>query len=133
MQGRQEDGGRRSLEYEELTDKIISAAIEVHRRLGPGFIESIYENALVHELNKRRIKVSQQLEVDIEYDGVRVGTHRLDLFIESTIVIELKAIKNIEDIHFAIVKSYLRALGKEHGLILNFAKPTLEIKRVICK
>lgn len=121
------------MEYEELTDKIISAAIEVHRRLGPGFIESIYENALVHELNKRRIKVSRQLEVDIEYDGVRVGSHRLDLFIEGTIVTELKAIKNIEDIHFAIVKSYLRALGKEHGLILNFAKPTLGIKRVICK
>lgn len=133
MQGRQEDGWRMSLEYEELTDKIISAAIEVHRRLGPGFIESIYENALVHELNKRRIKVSQQLDVDIKYDGVRVGTHRLDLFIEDTIVTELKAIKSIEDIHFAIVKSYLRALGKEHGLILNFAKTTLEIKRVICK
>lgn len=121
------------LEHEALTDKIIAAAIEVHRKLGPGFIESIYENALIHELNKRYLKTEQQLEVDVRYDGVAVGKHRLDLFVEGTIVVELKAIKNIDDIHFAVAKSYLRAMGKEHGLILNFAKPTLEIKRVICK
>lgn len=121
------------LQYEELTSRVIAAAIEVHRRLGPGFIESIYEHALIVELHKRGLKVEEQVEVPIEYEGVEVGRHRLDLLVEGTIVVELKAIKNLDNIHFAIVKSYLRAVGKEHGLLLNFAKPTLEVKRVICQ
>ena len=121
------------LKYEELTSRVIAAAIEVHRRLGPGFIESIYEHALVVELHKRGLKVEEQVEVPIEYEGVEVGRHRLDLLVEGTIVGELKAIKNLDNVHFAIVKSYLRAVGKEHGLLLNFAKPTLEVKRVICQ
>lgn len=121
------------LQYEELTSRVIAAAIEVHRRLGPGFIESIYEHALVVELHKRGLKVEEQVEVPIEYEGVEVGRHRLDLLVEGTIVVELKAIKNLDNIHFAIVKSYLRAVGKKHGLLLNFAKPTLEVKRVICQ
>ena len=120
------------LEYERLTEKIIGAAIEVHRRLGPGFIESIYEKALVMELRRAGLQVQQQLELVISYDGVEIGRHRLDLFVEQTIVVEIKAIKNLEDIHFAIVKSYLKASGKRHGLLLNFAKTTLEAKRVLC-
>lgn len=74
-----------------------------------------------------------QIDLPIYYDGVEVGKHRLDLFVEGTIVVELKAVKDLEDVHFAVVRSYLRAVGKEHGLILNFAKATLEAKRVICK
>ncbi|MDD5542511.1 MAG: GxxExxY protein [Acidobacteriia bacterium] len=120
-----------TLEFEELTDKIIAGAIEVHRELGPGFIESIYENALVLELRKRGLRVGRQIEVAIQYSMVEVGVHRIDLLVDDTIVVELKAIKGIEDIHFAIVRSYLKALGKKHGLILNFAKKTLEVKRVI--
>jgi GxxExxY protein len=69
----------------------------------------------------------------MKYDGVEVGRHRLDLIVADTIVVELKAVKNIEDIHFAIVKSYLKALGKEHGLIINFSKKVVEVKRVIHK
>ncbi len=122
-----------TLEHEELTSTIIAAAIEVHRRLGPRFIESIYENALLVELRRQRLKAEQRVEVTVEYDGVEVGRHRLDLLVERTIVVELKAIKNLEDVHFAIVKAYLRAVGQEHGLLLNFAKPTLEVKRVICQ
>lgn len=121
------------LEYESLTEQIIGAAIKVHRRLGPGFIESIYENALVIELRKRNLKIEQQKEVKVEYEGIEVGRHRLDIFVESTIIVELKAIKNLEDIHFAIVRSYIKAFRKEHGLLLNFARVTLEIKRVIGK
>jgi len=120
-----------ALEHEELTGKIIAAAIEVHRRLGPGFIESIYENALVIELRKRGLKVEQQIEIVVEYENVEVGRHRLDLFVEDTIVVELKAIKELDDIHFAIVRSYLKAMNREHGLLLNFAKTKLEVKRVI--
>lgn len=121
-----------ALELEELTGKIIGAAIEVHRQLGPGFLESIYENALVYELRKRGLHVEQQIEVPIIYAGeIEVGKHRLDLFVEGEVVVELKAIANLEDIHFAITRSYLRAVGKKHGLLLNFAKVTLEARRAI--
>jgi len=122
-----------SLAYEELTKKIIGAAIEVHRQLGPGFLESIYENALVIALHQMGLKVEQQVEIIVEYIGTEVGRHRLDLMVEDTIIVELKAIKNLEDVHFAIVKSYLIAAGKQHGLLLNFAKTTLEVRRVICR
>ena len=123
----------KGLEHEDLTDKIIGGAIEVHKKLGPGFLESIYENAFVVELQKQSLQVERQREIVVKYDGVEVGRHRLDLIVDDTIVVELKAVKNIEDVHFAIVKSYLKALGKEHGLIINFSKPVLEVKRVIHK
>lgn len=122
-----------ALEHEKLTEIIIGAAIKVHKILGPGFIESIYENALVIELRKIGLMVDQQMEVSVEYDAIEVGKHRLDLLVEKTIVVELKAIKNIEDIHYAIVRSYLKALKLEHGLLLNFGKLTLDVKRVISK
>ena len=120
-----------ALEYEALTEKIIGAAIEVHRRLGPGFLESVYEKALIIEFRKRGLAVQDQMEILIRYDGEEVGRHRLDFFVEETIVVELKAIKNLEDIHFAVVRSYLRAVNRKHGLLLNFAKVTLEVKQVI--
>jgi len=123
----------KGLEHEKLTEQIIWCAIEVHKRLGPGFLESIYENALIIELQRQKLHIEQQREVIIKYDSVEVGRHRLDLIVDNTIVVELKAVKNIEDIHFAIVKSYLKALGKEHGLLINFPKPVLEVKRVIHK
>jgi GxxExxY protein len=123
-----------ALEHEELTGKIIGAAIEVHRQLGPGFIESIYEQALVYGLRKRGLKVEQQLETPILYDGsVEIGKHRLDLLVEGEIVIDLKAISELLDIHFAIVKSQLRAAKRKHGLLLNFAKVKLDVKRVIAE
>jgi len=84
-------------------------------------------------LHKQNLKVQRQREVVIKYDEIEVGRHRLDLIVDDTIVVELKAVKNVEDFHFAIVKSYLKALGKEHGLIINFSKPVLEVKRVIRK
>jgi GxxExxY protein len=121
------------LEHEELTDKIIGCAIEVHKKLGPGFIESIYENAFIIELQRRGLPFERQKEVAIRYDGDEVGKHRLDLIVADTIVVELKAIRNIEDIHFVIVRSYLKALSKEHGLLINFSRKVLEVKRVIFK
>ena len=116
----------KGLEYEDLTEKIIGCAIEVHKKLGPGFLESIYENAFIIELQKQHLQVERQREAIIKYDGIQVGRHRLDLIIDDTIVVELKAVKNVEDIHFAIVKSYLKALGKEHGLIINFSSNLAE-------
>jgi len=123
----------KGLEHEALTEKIIGCSIEVHKKLGPGFLESIYENAIIIELQKQNLQVERQREVVIKYDDFEVGRHRLDLIVNYTIVVELKAVKNIEDIHFAIVKSYLKALGKEHGLLINFSKPILQVKRVIHK
>ena len=119
------------LEFEELTERIIAAAIEVHKALGPGFLESVYENALSLELESRNIPYKRQLEISIFYNGKEVGKHRLDLFVYNKFVVELKAIKEVTMEHFAIVRSYLKAVGRRHGLILNFSKPTLEIKRVI--
>jgi GxxExxY protein len=120
-----------ALAHEALTERIIGAAIEVHRRLGPGFLESVYEKALIIELQKRGLALVNQMEVIVIYDDKEVGRHRLDLLVEDTIVVDLKAIKNLEDIHFAMVRSQLRAAGRQHGLLLNFAKTTLECKRVI--
>jgi GxxExxY protein len=123
----------KGLEHERLTEQIIGCAIEVHMRLGPGFLESIYENAFVIELEKWKLQVEQQREAIVKYDAVEVGKHRVVLIVGDTIVVELKDAKNIQDIHFAIVKSYLETLAKEHGLLINFSRPVLEVKRVICK
>ncbi len=119
------------LAHEELTGRIIACAIEVHKALGPGFLESIYEAALVVELKRAGLRVEQQKPLPIFYREVMVGEHRLDLLVEDKIVVELKAISELEDLHFAIVRSYLKAAGLEHGLLLNFAAMPLTVKRVI--
>ena len=118
------------LKHEDLTGRIIGAAIEVHRTLGPGFLEAIYENALAIELRQRDIPFSRQLSVPVLYRGAEVGLHRLDMFVAELIVVELKTSKSLADIDFIVVRSYLRAVNREHGLLLNFATPTLEVKRV---
>jgi GxxExxY protein len=117
--------------FEELSKKIIGAALEVHRALGPGFLESIYEQALKVELVEHDIHYDSQKDIKIKYLGVEVGLHRLDLLIENQIIIELKAVKELTDIHFAQLRSYLKATGLKVGLLFNFAKPTLDIKRVV--
>lgn len=120
-----------ALEREDLTGRIIGAAIAVHRELGPGFLETIYDAALAVELDARGIPFQRQLAIPLLYRGVEIGRHRLDLLVGSEIVVELKAVKDIADAHFAVVRSYLRAVGCKHGLILNFARPTLDVKRVL--
>lgn len=119
------------LEHEELTGQIIGAAIAVHEALGPGFLEAIYEEALVVELRLRGIAFTRQHSVPVIYREVEVGVHRLDLFVANLIVVELKAIQAIDRVHFAVVRSYLRAVGRKHGLILNFALAKLQPERVI--
>ncbi|MCU0772862.1 MAG: GxxExxY protein [Verrucomicrobia bacterium] len=121
-----------ALELAGVTGRIIGAAIEVHRQLGPGFVESVYERALRYELDERGLGYEQQVEVPIVYRGrVEVGKHRLDLLVEKMIVVDLKAISELMDIHFAVVRSQLRAVGLKHGLLLNFAQVTLQAKRVM--
>jgi GxxExxY protein len=118
-------------QFEVLSRRIIGAAIEVHRELGPGFLEHIYEEALKIEFSEHDLNFESQKEIKIKYLGTEVGSHRLDLLVENKIIIELKAVKEFNDIHFAQLISYLKATGLKVGLLLNFAKPTLEIKRVV--
>lgn len=119
------------MELEELTEKVIGCAITVHKALGPGFLESIYENALVVELKRAGMQVDSQLSHPVVYRGVEVGLHRIDLLVEQKLIVELKATRGLEDIHFAQVRSYLKALNLKHGLLFNFASMPLTIKRVI--
>lgn len=118
------------MQQEELTGKIIGAAIRVHRELGPGFLESIYEEALCIELEELGLKFKRQVPVEISYRGKRAGEHRLDLLVEDQVVVELKAVLELQDIFYVILRSYLRAAGKGVGLLLNFASVTLQAKRV---
>jgi GxxExxY protein len=118
-------------DFEALSGRIIEAAIAVHRELGPGFLESIYENAMKTALRHRGIVHESQKEVVVIFEGEEAGVHRLDLLVENEIVVELKAVKSLEDIHFAQVKSYLKATGMCVGLLLNFNAPTLIVKRVV--
>ena len=117
--------------FEVLSRKIIGVAIKVHRELGPGFLEHIYEEALKLELSNNKLKFECQKEIKIKYFGKEIGSHRLDLIIESKIILELKAVKEFNDIHFAQLRSYLKATQLKVGLLLNFAKPTLEIRRIV--
>ena len=118
-------------QFEDLSRKIIGAALEVHRELGPGFLENIYEEALKVDFSEHDLKFEAQKEIKIEYLGVVVGVHRLDLLVENQIILELKAVKELTDVHFAQLRSYLKATGLKVGLLLNFSKPKLEIRRVV--
>lgn len=115
---------------EELSGRIIGCCIAVHRALGPGFLESIYEEALVIELTKASLDFERQKIITISYDGRSVGEHRLD-YLVGGIVLELKACKGIEDVHLAVARSYLKATRCQLALVVNFSKPTLEIRRVV--
>lgn len=117
--------------FEDLSGEILAAAVDVHKTLGPGFIESVYENALLVALKRREISYASQQWIKIFYEGVVVGLHRLDLVVDEQIVVELKAVKSLEDVHFAQLRSYLKATGKKVGLLLNFNASTLIIKRVV--
>ncbi len=114
----------------DLSGRIIGAAIRVHTELGPGFLESIYEEALCFELKSLFLKFQRQLMVPVTYRDNRVGEHRLDLLVEGSVVVELKTVTDFDPIHFATVRSYLKAVNCPLGLLLNFASPTLQVKRV---
>jgi GxxExxY protein len=118
-----------NLRDSKLTQEIIACAIRVHRALGPGFLESIYEEALAVEFALSGTQFIRQHPVPLFYRDHQVGEHRLDFLVEGKIVVELKAIRQLEDIHFAIGRSYLKAANLNDGLLLNFATAPLTIKR----
>lgn len=114
----------------ELSGKVIEAAIAVHSALGPGFLESVYENALGVELRAKGVRFEQQKVIKIHHRDEVVGEHRLDLVVEGVLLVEMKAVKDIEDIFYAVARSQMKAAGIADGMILNFASTPLTIKRV---
>jgi GxxExxY protein len=115
----------------ELTGKIIGCAMEVHKFLGNGFQEFIYQRALAIELKNEGIEFSREHEMDIFYKGEKIGSRRVDFFIENKIMVELKAVIQLEDVHFAQAINYLEAYKMSVGLLINFGSKSLQFKRVM--
>lgn len=115
----------------ELTGKIIGCAMEVHRILGNGFQEVIYQRALAREMSLQGLSFSREQEMKIFYKGDEIGTRRVDFFVEEKIMVELKAIVQLEDVHFAQAINYLEAYGLDIGLLINFGNTSLQFKRVM--
>ena len=121
--------------HKQLTERIIGAAIEVHRSLGPGLLESVYEECLADELQRSGIQFTRQLELPIEYKGRRLDAgYRLDFLIDNTVIVELKSVEQIMPIHEAQLLTYMRLAQKRVGLLMNFNVPRLRdglVRRVL--
>ncbi len=117
--------------YEDLSYQIMGAIFEVHKELGPGFLESVYEKALLLELTSRGMKVDVEKVFDLTYKGKKVGTHRLDLIVENKVVVELKTVERFAAHHTAQLLSYLKASGHRLGILVNFSKAKVESRRVV--
>lgn len=116
---------------EDLSERIIGCCIQVHRVLGPGFLEKVYEEAVAIEFTRTGLKFERQKPDIVTYEGAPVGEHRLDFQVEGRVVLELKAGKEIEDIHLAIARSYPKATRSQLALVVDFARPKVEIRRVV--
>jgi GxxExxY protein len=118
---------------ERVSHVVIGAAIEVHRTLGPGYVEDVYEQALAHEFDLRAIRFSKQFFFNVRYKGQPVGKGRLDFLVEECLIVELKAVEALSDLHTQQVIAYLQATGHHLGLIINFNVPVLKagLQRVI--
>ena len=117
----------------ELTGKIIGCCMEVHRLLGNGFQEVIYQRALAIEFSRQNVPFSREHEMSILYKGEKIGTRRVDFFVDGKVMVELKAVIHLEDVHLAQAINYLEAYGLETGLLINFGSKSLEFKRVMKK
>jgi GxxExxY protein len=119
---------------DEITGEIIGAAIEVHRELGPGLLESAYEQCLCHELTLRGLRFQRQVEVPVVYKGIRLDCgYRIDVIVEDSVIVELKTVDKLLPIHEAQLLTYLKLFGRQLGLLLNFNVPVLKdgIKRMV--
>lgn len=116
---------------DDITSKIIGCAYTVANTLGNGFLEKVYENALAHEVKKAGLSVLQQHPIPVRYDGTIVGDYLADLVVFDQIIVELKAVHKIEDVHLAQCLNYLKATGLKICLLINFGNPHIEIKRII--
>lgn len=113
---------------DKLTEKIIGCAFTVHKKLGSGFLEKVYENALAIELKKNGLKAEQQYPIPVKYDEYLVGDYYADILVENEIVVEIKAVENLNKKHEAQVVNYLNGTGLDIGLLINFGE-SVEIKR----
>lgn len=115
---------------DQITYKINGCAMKVHRTLGNGFQEVIYQRCLAIELERAGLDFDREKEYDIYYDGIQVGTRRADFVVEDTVIVELKALVNLEDVHLAQAKNYVVAYDKPIGLLINFGARSLQFKKV---
>ena len=119
--------------YPDLSYKIMRAIFEVHKKLGPGFLESVYEKALIEELSGRGMQVETEKVIDLTYKGKKIGIHRLDLIVDDKVVIELKTVERFSIHHKAQLTSYLKASGYKLGILVNFSKSKAEYRRVLVR
>ncbi|HMH31799.1 MAG TPA: GxxExxY protein [Puia sp.] len=118
------------MKYQELTEKIIGCAMKVHGTLGNGFQEVIYQRALEIELRKAGLGYQREMEMPVYYDGEQIGTRRVDFFVEEIVMVELKAVILLEEVHLAQAMNYLEAYKMKVGLLINFGGRSLQFKRV---
>jgi len=118
------------MKEQELTHKIIGAAMEVHKHLGNGFQEVVYQRALAIEMQLQGINFVREMEMPLLYKGYNVGTRRVDFFVEEKIMVEIKAVIDLEDVHLAQAMNYVEAYHLEIGLLINFGAKSLQFKRV---
>ncbi|HRP89684.1 MAG TPA: GxxExxY protein [Edaphocola sp.] len=121
------------MDVNDITHKIIGAAMEVHKQMGNGFQEVVYQRALSIEMNLQNIAHQREKEMPLLYKGYDVGTRRVDFFVEELVMVEIKAIINLEDVHLAQAKNYLEAYHLETGLLINFGAKSLQFKRIYNK
>lgn len=119
------------MELDQLTEKILKCAYDVSNALGSGFVEKVYENAMHHRAVKEGLEAVQQYPLKVLYDGIVVGEFFADLVIEKLVLIELKAVRELEDIHVAQAMNYLKASGLPLCLLINFGRPKIEIRRLV--
>jgi GxxExxY protein len=115
----------------ELTEKILGAALKVQNTLGAGFLEEVYENALSIELRKCGLSVESQKTFPVQYEGTVVGNYQADLVVSARVVVECKAVSNLDSVHEAQLMNYLKASGIRVGLLINFARPKLQYRRLV--
>jgi len=115
----------------QVSERIIGGAFTVANTLGSGFLEKVYENALAHELRSRGLPVAQQQGVVVCYNGIVVGEYTADLVVDGSVIVELKAVRALDNVHRAQCMNYLRASGLRLCLLLNFGRPRLEIVRIV--
>lgn len=122
-----------NIDVNDITRKIIGCAMKVHTTLGNGFQEVIYQRALAIEMQKQNLVFQREMEMTIFYDGIDIGTRRVDFFVEGKVMVELKALEKIEDVHKAQAINYCEAYNIADGLLINFGGKSLEFKRVYNK
>ena len=121
---------KQEYKYSDITKKIIGCAMKVHSSLGNGFQEVIYQRALAIEMSKNGLSFEREMEMGIYYDNEHIGTRRVDFFVEGKVMVELKALVNLEKVHLAQALNYLEAYRIDVGLLINFGAPSLQFKRL---